>query len=563
MSLPDSSHPKPPVAYFCAEFALDQQLPIYSGGLGVLAGDTIRQANDSKLPLIGIGLFYRQGYFTQKIEYGKQVNTYKNIDPSAAKIALLTTAANAPVLIHIPHYQGIITAQVWMYRHGDIVIYLLDTNTEHNDIHRDITKTLYDPDPIIRIRQEMVLGIGGVKLLNALNITPKIHHLNEGHSAFAGFEITANIMHDSALDFSQAQLQAKQHMVFTNHTVVPAGNDMFAMHQVKAELQEYAEAEGISMSDMMELGSDPENDTLFSMTTLALNYAAKANTVSRLHLQIAKTVWPQYHFHAITNGVHMPSWIAPNIQQLSPGLSKTGALRINNSQLWHSHQQNKQALIELVNHLTGSKLNPEILTIVWARRFAGYKRANLVLQPSRELKELIRDRQIQIIFAGKAHPKDDIGKEIIESIHRNINITGTQPGIVFIPNYNIDIARVLVAGADVWLNTPKRGQEASGTSGMKAGANGVLQLSISDGWVDEVTWDEIGWILPEEQTDLAIYSTLKNNILPCYNDRSAEKIPAEWVEKMKKTMQIIWNRYSAHRMLQEYQDILYQSPDNT
>lgn len=560
MTLPHTnSNDSQPIAYFCAEFALTQSLPIYSGGLGVLAGDTIRQASDSKLPFIGIGLYYRQGYFTQKIKQGKQISVRTDIKPEPGQLKLVTNAANAPLLIQIPHHQGLITAQVWLYKHQNVSIYLLDTNIDAKSPHREVTKSLYDPNPEIRIRQEMVLGIGGAKLLKALNIHPRMYHLNEGHSAFAGFELTAELMHDHAHTFEQAQQLVKKSIVFTNHTIVPAGNDIFSKHQLSQELREYATSENLPMQSLLDSGTDPDDSDLFSMTILALNYSVKANTVSKLHHQIARTVWPEYHFHAITNGVHLPTWIAPNIQQAVPSLNRLGLHRLDESNLWHLHAQNKQALVQLVKAITGNQLNPDVLTVVWARRFAGYKRANLVLQHTSELKQLIRDGKIQIIFAGKAHPNDEIGQGIIESIHRNINITGTHSGISFIPNYNLDIAKVLVAGSDIWLNTPIRGQEASGTSGMKAGANGVLQFSVSDGWMDEVTWDNIGWILPETHTDSAIYRMLQTQILPCYESRNAQGIPEEWTSRMSQTMQIIWERFSALRMLNDYREVLYTS----
>lgn len=550
---------QPTVAYFCAEFGITQTLPIYSGGLGILAGDMVKQASDVRLPLVAIGLFYKQGYFIQEInQKGQQIPQYKDIIPAKAGLELVTTDNGKPLQLFIPYQDQAITVQIWLYKVGEISLYLLDTNLDSNNDLKTITNRLYDPNPEIRIKQEMILGIGGVKLLHALNLQPATYHLNEGHSAFAAYELAADIMHQQGVAFDEAISQIKPSLVFTNHTVVAAGNDIFGKHQVGANLQTYAEAESLPLKQMLELGSDSQDDTIFSMTNLALNTAGRANTVSKLHHQIARTVWPEYHFHSVTNGVHLPTWIAPNIQSSVPALDVLGLNRLDTQQLWQLHQQNKQELCQFIAEQTGRVFNPEVLTVVWARRFAGYKRANLVLQDSADLKKLIKNNSIQIIFAGKAHPNDEIGQDIIDTINRQIRLGGLEDSVVFLPNYSIDSAKKLVSGADVWLNIPRRSQEASGTSGMKSGANGVLQLSISDGWVDEVIWDNIGWMLPEERTDEAIYDYLIKQVIPLYLSRDKAGVPQEWVHHMHQTMQIIWQRYSAQRMLKEYQELLYQ-----
>lgn len=554
---PDNTHP---IAYFCAEFGITQNLPIYSGGLGILAGDLVKQANDLNLPMVAIGLFYKQGYFIQKInQKGQQVPVYQDIDPVKAGLELITLDNDQPLLLFIPYQNQTLTAQVWRFMVGTITLYLLDANLEQNGNWRRVTNRLYDTDPEIRIKQEMFLGIGGVKLLHTLGFEPEIYHLNEGHSAFAAFELAADIMHQQSVNFQEALLQVKPKMVFTNHTVVAAGNDIFGKHQVGSNLQSYAEAEGLPLKEMLECGSDKEDDSIFSMTNLALSSAGKANTVSKLHHQIARSIWPDYHFHSVTNGVHLPTWLADNIQNTVPSLNLPGLHRLEDEQLWKLHQQNKLDLCTFVAEQTGRKFSPDVLTIVWARRFAGYKRADIVLQDTTELKKLTNNNKIQIIFAGKAHPSDETGQEIIDTVNRQIRLSGLEESVIFIPNYSIDRAKYLVRGADVWLNVPRRSQEASGTSGMKSGANGVLQLSISDGWVDEVIWDNIGWMLPEERTDEAIYDYLNGQILPLYLKRNSHNIPIDWVVQMQQTMQIIWSRYSAERMLKEYAELLYQN----
>lgn len=554
------SFKQPVIAYFCAEFGITHELPIYSGGLGVLAGDLVKQANDDDLPLVAIGLFYRQGYFVQHINNkGQQVPQYHDIDVEKAGLKQVLTDQGQPLLLYIPYQNQQIVVQIWKHEVGKITLYLLDSNLDENGEWRDITKRLYDTRPEIRIKQEMILGIGGVKLLHALNLHPSIYHLNEGHSAFAAFELAADIMHQQTVTFSEAMKQVKPHMVFTNHTVVAAGNDIFGKHQIVSNLKSYAESEGLPIAEMLDFGSDSQDDTIFSMTDLALNSTVKANTVSKLHHQIARTVWPDYHFHSVTNGVHLPTWVAPNIQSEVADFRLTSLNKLHDSTLWQIHNQNKRELCLFIAEQTGKILKPDVLTVVWARRFAGYKRADIVLRDSSELKKLIKNNAIQIIFAGKAHPSDEIGQDIIDTINRQIRLGGLEDSVVFLPNYSIDSAKKLVSGADVWLNVPRRSQEASGTSGMKAGANGVLQLSISDGWVDEVVWDGIGWMLPEERTDEAIYDYLNNHIIPLYLDRNQDNIPEKWVRRMHRTMQIIWPRFSAQRMLKEYRELLYSN----
>ena len=548
------------VAYFCAEYGITHSLPIYSGGLGVLAGDLVKQAADQDFPMVAVGLFYKHGYFTQKItEKGEQRAIYSKIDPVKAGLEQVTQVDGSPLKLAIPHQSEVIYFQVWRYSVKNFELYLIDADVPENESNQSITDRLYDPDQNTRIKQEVLLGIGGIKLLHALGIEPELYHLNEGHSAFAAFELAAETMHRSDATFSEALTAVRNHIVFTNHTVVAAGNDIFPNHLVQHHLSAYAEAEGLPLSEMIEHGADPENNTLFSMTILALNSSGKANTVSRLHHQIAKTVWPDYHFHSVTNGVHMPTWIAENIQKSVPSLDLIGVNRLDGGQLWKLHAENKFKLCQLVHEHTGKVFDPNVLTIIWARRFAGYKRANLVLQDTAELKRLASNQKIQIIFAGKAHPNDDIGQEIIDTINRQVRLAGLADSVVFMPNYSIDMAKVLVSGADIWLNTPRRSQEASGTSGMKAGANGVLQFSISDGWVDEVNWDTAGWMLPETQTDEAIYEVLTKQIMPLYYSRNSAGIPEEWVKKMHHTMQIIWPRFSSARMLKEYDELLYSN----
>lgn len=548
------------IAYFCAEFALSDDLPIYSGGLGVLAGDVIRQAADEDWPLIGIGLFYNQGYFIQEIdEVGRQQHEYVQTDPHKAGLTLLTDVNNRPLLIRVPYSSGQIMAQVWVKMVKNIRVYLLDTNIEDNPDHlRTITDHLYNPVPQIRIAQEMLLGIGGVKLLRALGYKPEIYHLNEGHSAFAIYELAWELQTTGELSFVEAMDLAKRRVVFTNHTIVAAGNDAFPRHLLGQQLATYAEEQDLPLDDMLDAGMDDESDDMFSMTILALNSSAIANTVSKIHNKVAQMVWPDYTFASVTNGVHLPTWVSPELYNLLGGqLTASSLAQQTDKALWQLHQKNKKKLLSLVAKETGVVMDDKVLTVVWARRFAAYKRPNLVLQDLACLKQLAGDKKLQLIFAGKAHPNDKLGQAIFAEISRLVRLHGLTDLVAVMPNYRMEMAKVLEMGADVWLNTPIRGQEASGTSGMKAGSNGALHISTSDGWMDEVNWTDIGWILPDDNTADELFELLKHEVLPAYEQTIDGQLEA-WVDRMRRTMLISWQRFSAERMLREYREVLYQ-----
>ncbi len=555
-----SSFPKPEIAYFCAEFALSDDLPIYSGGLGVLAGDVVRQAADDAMPMVAIGLFYHQGYFEQGVDTeGRQQHNYQTIDPIKAGLSLLTDVNNRPVIVSIPYANELLFAQVWHISLGTVRIYLLDSNTELNsEDRRLITQHLYNPEPMIRIAQEMLLGIGGVKLLRQLQFSPKVYHLNEGHSAFANYELAWELMATQGYTFDQARQIARKQLVFTNHTIVAAGNDVFPRHLISSQLATYAEAQDLPLDEMLDAAQDSQSDNSFSMTILALNSSHIANTVSQLHYQAAKHVWPDYSFSSVTNGVHLPTWVEPSIVKASQGLSIQGLSELSDQDLWQLHQTNKSNMLRYISDQTGTELSSEVLTVVWARRFAAYKRPNLVLQDIECLKQLAQEKQLQILFAGKAHPKDSVGQAIFSEIHRLVRLHGLEESVVIVPNYRMGMAKVLESGADIWLNTPIRGQEASGTSGMKAGANGALHLSTSDGWMDEVDWKDIGWILPDSNTAEALFETLKQEIMPLYYNSTADQPVSEWFHRMRLTMSISWQQFSAARMLSEYRQKLYQ-----
>lgn len=551
-----------PLAYFSAEFALDERLPIYSGGLGVLAGDIVRQANDLELPFVAVGLLYKRGYFTQKIALsGEQREYYPTLEIEDAPIELVVNTEGQRILVTIPIEKQQISAQIWEYAEGDVSLYLLDTDIPENSAaDRTITHHLYMTDPRTRIVQDIILGIGGVRALMQLHVHPSIFHLNESHSAFAIFEITHHYMDEYGMSFHDAYEYSRQKIVFTNHTLVEAGHEVFRPEHVTEILQTYAQQLGLPMEEILAMGRDASTQDGYSLSRLALNMACRTNTVSKLHSKIAKTVWPDKNMPPITNGVHLPTWVSPDIKAQAPGFDLSDLEALLPKELWLLHLMAKHRLIDEVKFQTGHSLNSNELIISWARRIVGYKQPELVFFDIKKLQAILYDpqRPVQLIIAGKAHPSDAIGHSHVANILRSIKENKLGDRVIFIPNYTISGADVLVSGSDLWINTPKRGAEASGTSGMKSGANGVLQCSVSDGWVDEVDLQDIGWILSETNTSDSLYHLLSSEIIPLFYDQNADGVPEEWVARMKRTMALIWGRFSGQRMLEEYIDILYR-----
>lgn len=553
---------KHPIAYFCAEFAFEDDLPIFSGGLGVLAGDTVREASDQRIPMVAIGLFYHQGYFRQEIDPSEgQKEVYVDVDPQKAGLKLVQTEAGNTLYFHVPMKDRFVWFRAWEYKVGNVPVYLLDSDVIRNTAEdRTITQRLYGGDQEHRLKQEILLGIGGERLLFALDIHPSVYHLNEGHSALAIFEICYHLMKEFRLTFDEAFARAHQTIVFTNHTLVPAGNDIFPAALVKEYLSVYAKELKIPLAKILARGKVPSKPDSFGMTMLSLNMSWKTNAVSKLHGQKAHDIWPNQNMIPITNGVHMPTWIAQNIRKATGDGDYEQLRALDLRSLWKLHRENKKRTLKKLNEITGSSFQPDVCTVVWARRFATYKRPGLLFEEIKTLKRIARSAHgaLQIVIAGKAHPKDNAGKEILASITRAIEEQKLSDWVVFVPNYRLEIAKLLVSGADIWLNTPMRGQEASGTSGMKAGANGVLQFSISDGWVDEVDWADIGWILDEAEINRSLYNTLEREILPRYYTRFSDGFPESWVMRMKKTMKLVWRRFSTERMVGEYMKEMYE-----
>jgi glycogen phosphorylase len=597
-----------PVAYFSAEFGLHESLPIYSGGLGVLAGDHLKSASDLGIPLIGIGLLYAQGYFRQTLDInGWQQELYLNADTDLLPIESVVGPDNQPLLVAIETTTGTLHARVWRVGVGRTTLLLLDSNVPQNsDSDRSLTARLYGGDARTRIRQELLLGVGGVRALHALEIRPSVLHLNEGHSAFATLEMIRSIMEIGGQPFGEVMRDVSAMTVFTTHTPVAAGHDRFPAQLVEEHLGKIREAMHLSYDDFMGLGrvypADPHEP--FCMTVLALKLSRYANGVSALHGRVSRRMWQPLYVNApeenvpighITNGVHAQSWVSPQMHQLFErhlGTEWHKAQRhpetwraietVEDAEMWETQQVSKARLInylrnrlaaqarrrdepqEAIDNAMGA-LDLNALTIGFARRFATYKRSGLVLQDVERLNQLVSaaDRPIQFIFGGKAHPEDRMGKELIQNIVRFTRDDRFSSRIVFVEDYDMDVARQLVQGVDVWLNNPRRPQEASGTSGQKAALNGSLNCSILDGWWAEAYDGTNGFAIGSGQTHAvpsvqderdhkALIETLINQVVPLYYKRDATGLPREWIARQKNAFRTLGWRFNADRMVMDY-----------
>jgi starch phosphorylase len=555
------------VAYFCAEYGISDTLPIYSGGLGVLAGER-------KLPFAAVGLFYRKGFFHQHVDATGQHEYISTIDPVANGLELIRDKEGETVLIEVPIGDHVVYAQIWRWKLGSSTnLYLLDTDHwKNNEEDRLITDQLYSGDQAKRIKQELVLGVGGYRALKLMRYKPDVYHMNEGHSSFMALEYITDIAKDQGITLEHARRIAKKKLRFTNHTLVAAGNDAFPAELIRSSLALFSKETGLTMHDILNWGSSPDAANTFSMTMLSLRMAGISTAVSRLHAEKAVSLWPDYHLTPITNGVFLPTWIAPELQKLyakfapewRPEASNTkawkGIRRMPHAALWNAHLALKRKMLAEVAVKTGVQLEERALTIVWARRFAAYKRPDLLFSDLSRLKKFIfrSDRPIQIIVAGKAHPADKQGKDIILKVE-DLALHDLQNKVVFLEDYSLTLAKLLVSGADVWLNTPIFGLEASGTSGMKACANGVVQLTVSDGWAHEVDWYGMGYELPAEGAEKAIYPLLQNKVIPTFFRRTADDVPELWVAMMQETIASVSPAYSSARMVDDYVRELYET----
>jgi len=601
------------IAYFSTEYGIDVGMPIYSGGLGVLAGDHLKSASDLGLPLVAVGLLYREGFIKQYLTAdGWQREAYPENDWYNMPVTLALDKNNQPLRGQIELAGEPVMFQIWKVQVGRVPLYLLDTDLpENRPEHRSITKRLYDGSRDTRLRQEILLGVGGMRALTALGITPSVCHMNEGHSAFMAVERTRQLMERYNLTREEAWEMVWATTVFTTHTPVPAGNERFHPDLVRHYLEPYLKSTGIPWEEFLAAGrEDPKNgNEEFCLTVLALRYAAYTNGVSRLHGKTSRSLWKrlwpnlpeeEVPISSVTNGIHTRSWLSHDMADLLHSYLGPRFIeepmdfsiwervdQIPDSELWRTHERRRERLVwfarkrlrqQLVRrgaapHILAEAdqlLDPQALTIGFARRFAAYKRGTLILKDPERLSALLNNPQkpVQIIFAGKAHPQDTRGKELIKEIFHFVRRPEFRPRIIFIEDYDINVARYLVQGADVWLNTPRRPLEASGTSGMKAAANGALNLSTFDGWWCEGYSPDVGWVIgseavyddPAEQDRLesgALYEILEREVIPMFYDQTRSGMPKQWIQRMKQSLKALGSQYNSNRMVANYLDEFY------
>jgi glycogen phosphorylase len=604
------------IAYFSMEYGLHECLPIYSGGLGVLAGDHLKTASDLGLPLVGVGLAYAEGYFRQVLnEDGLQTERYPINDWTRLPVVPVLDGENKRLLIKVAYPERTVVAQLWKVQVGRVPLFLLDANLAENKAEdRSITGPLYGGDQEFRVRQEIMLGIGGVHALAAVGLTPTVCHMNEGHSAFLALERIGRLMRDAGATFAVASEACSAGNVFTTHTPVPAGNDAFTPELVRRYLEPYRVPLGLKEEELFALGrtSEADKNSHFSMPVLAIRSSDHYNGVSALHGDVSrkmyKPLWPDLPEHeipirSITNGVHIPSWISHEMggvftrylgprwaEQTDDPVLWEKVYDIPDSELWQTHEHRRHRLVTLAREwlrASGTRrgdageeiaraeevLDPNALTIGFARRFATYKRAALLFSDLARVQKLVTnaERPVQLVFAGKAHPQDKGGKELIRSIVHASRDPVLRGKVVFLEDYDMRIARVMTSGVDVWLNTPRRPLEASGTSGMKAAANGALNVSVLDGWWAEA-WKEQGWQVGwaigrgEEYADDAgdsieaelLYDLLEREIVPLFFRREKnDRLPREWIRRMKHAIAKLVPTYNTARMVREYAESFY------
>jgi len=603
-----SKSTEPIIAYFCAEFGIHECLPFYAGGLGILAGDHLKSASELGVPLVGVGLLYQKGYFRQYLNIdGWQQEVYLENDIYNMPIELVRKDSGRPLTISVEYPGRCVIAQVWCAYIGRVKLYLLDTNIAANSpADRMITSSLYGGDRELRIRQEIMLGIGGLKALTAIGIAPTVCHINEGHAAFMALERIRELRNAQNMTFDEALEAVRAGNVFTMHTLIRAGLDEFPVELMDKYFGSYFPHLGINRKRFLSLGRilpDDDNES-FKMPVLAMRLSSYINGVSKLHGQISREVWgslwPSVPINevpiiSITNGIHIRSWLSDEMNSLyqrylGPNWSDETIAesvwetieQVPDEELWRTHQRCKERLIVFTRKRLMAQmqrrgtyhtelnqaeevLDPDVLTIGFARRFVSYKRGDLLLKDAQRFVKLLSDpsRPIQVIFAGKAHPKDTAGKDIIRQIVHFATQYNVRRRLVFLEDYDMDVARALTQGVDIWLNCPRRPMEASGTSGMKAAINGVLNMSTLDGWWSEGYTPDCGWVIGageryedndyqdkiESQT---IYNLLENEVIPMYYKRSADNLPRAWIRKVKDSIKWIAPRFNTHRMVAEY-----------
>ncbi len=601
-----------PVAYFSAEFGLHESLPIYSGGLGVLAGDHLKSASDLGIPLVGVGLFYKEGYFSQQIDIdGWQQEEYPRLPFELLPLTPIVSE-DGPVIVSVETRTGTISARILRLEVGRITLYLLDTDIDINTVYdRKLTGRLYGGDQRTRIRQELLLGVGGVRALKAVGMDPSVIHMNEGHSAFAPLEIMRTRMREDALPFDQALQETASRCVFTTHTPVAAGHDRFDQGLIDEHIGPLGDSLGLDIGGLMAMGRvDPQNGgETFCMTVLALKLCRIANGVSNLHGVVSRKMWAELWpwrspdeipIGHITNGVHVPTWLASQMRVLYDRVlpenwyERSGEAEVwkgfesvTPGELWETHQALKSSLISYARRESVMQarrrgedasvisdlehvFDPAALTIGFARRFAPYKRADLILNDLKFLERLIQDvdRPIQFLFAGKAHPADKQGKEVLQRIFKLTRQDPFRGRVLVLENYDIAMGRQLVQGVDLWLNSPRRPLEASGTSGEKVVLNGVLNCSILDGWWAEAYDGKNGFAIGTGRTHTdrnvqdkrdvqELYRVLTEEVIPLYFHRDADDLPQAWIARMKRAIRTLGWRFNGDRMVMDYASQTY------
>lgn len=600
------------IAYFSMEFGLHESLPIYSGGLGILSGDHCKEASDLGLPLVGVGFLYPQGYFSQRLNAdGIQEASYNKLHFSEVSATPAVGPDGAEVVISVDLPGRKVYAKVWKLQVGRIPLYLMDTDVEPNAPNdRVLAAHLYGGDQEMRVSQEVMLGIGGVRALRALGLKPAVWHLNEGHAAFLGLERIRELVAEQGLTFNEAREAVAANSIFTTHTPVPAGNDAFNLDLIDRFFSSYWGQLGLSRDEFMSLARQDQSwGQSYGMTVLALHLSNQHNGVSALHGDVARRMWQflwpgvdveEVPIGSITNGVHTATWLAPILatlydrqlgpawrQQLDQPETWEPIMAAPDKDLWETHCRLKAELIDYARKRSkqhrlrlgegatqiqeaGTLLDPQTFTIGFARRFATYKRATLIFRDLERLRRMLvsSNRPVQIIFAGKAHPADEPGKALIQQVYRLSRQPGFSGRIVFLEDYDMDMARKLVAGVDLWLNNPIRPHEASGTSGQKASLNGIPNCSILDGWWVEGYNGKNGWAFGEqreyqnaelqaEADALALYAVLEQEIIPLYYDRDAQGIPHGWLRVMKEAIRTVAPEFSMRRMVKDYTERFY------
>ncbi len=551
MRTPQTLTDQTPIAFFSAEYGIEEKLQLYAGGLGILAGDFVLEAGAQGVPFVAIGLVYPGG-FSSHTKEGGPVVTAKDLEETGFHLVHDTNGDRLTLPLDVDGRT--LTVHVWMKAYGTAKLYLLDAELESNTAEDRARIThLYDPDNRTKMFQEMVLGIGGIKLLRTLGVHPLVYHLNEGHTSFVALALAAEYLHDhpDAGGISVALKAVKPLIVASKHTILRGAGIYFERAELEHMVGHYFARHHIDLEEFFSWGAD-DDPKLFSATKFLLGAARAANGVSMLHTVFEKQKHPHSTLIPITNGVHIPRW-------RSLVWPRTELETLTDEDLFTRRTKAREAFIAWLKNEHGAELRPEALTIVWARRFAPYKRPDALFKDVARLERILSvpDRPVQIVMSGVAHEADPEGQRVMREIMEYAHDPRFSGKLFYIPDYSISIAKELTAGADVWLNTPERGKEACGTSGMKAGANGALQCSVMDGWVGEVDWEGAGWTLPDEAVSDTLYRLIEDEMIPLFFKRDEAGLPREWIAYMRRTMRIIEAEFSAKRMLAEYMDKLY------